>query len=47
MEDTTKSISAEEYVRLGETLKEEDKITIIRHAIIVEQAENPTSEQDF
>ena len=45
--DTTKSISAEEYVRLGETLKEEDKITIIHCAIIVEQAENPTSEQDF
>ncbi len=47
MEDTTKSISAEEYVHLGETLKEEDKITIIRHAIIAEQAENPTSKQDF
>ncbi len=47
MEDTTKSISAEEYVHLGETLKEADKITIIHHAIIAEQAENPTSKQDF
>ncbi len=46
MEDT-KSISAEEYVHLGETLKEEDKITIIHHTIIAEQAENPTPEQDF
>ncbi len=47
MEDTTKSISAEEYVCLGETLKEEDKITIIHCTIIAEQAENPTSKQYF
>ena len=35
-----------QYIKLGKTLKEEDKVTLIRRAVIV-QGEEESKEEDF